>query len=164
MTRYLTLVLLVFAVAACSSRAGEKHDYLFRGLVVPLSASGEIKSFAHSSEDRFILRLRVREIFAGKGTSIQIGRDYVFGIHSIVLTFGNETVKDVEGKEFIWLLSTDTLKDGSEAASLQRGEEIYRDYQDQLKNEANKAAEPSRTAVTAPANAGARATSASGSP
>jgi hypothetical protein len=155
---------LVFAVAACSSRAGEKHDYLFRGAVVPLSAAGETKSFAHSREDWFTLRLRVTEILAGKGSSIQKGRDYVFGIHSIVLTFGNESLKDVEGKEFIWLLSTATLKDGTEAGSLQRGEAIYRDYKNQLKTEANQAAEPTRTAGTPPADAGDRASDAPGSP
>jgi hypothetical protein len=147
------LALLVFAAVAGFARAGEKHDYLFRGLVVPLSAAGETKSFAHSSEAWFSLRLRVTEILAGKGSSIKQGRDYVFGIHSIVLTFGNESLRDVEGKEFIWLLSTDTLEDGTEAASLERGEAIYRDYQNQLKAEANKSPEPTSGSVTPPTSA-----------
>jgi hypothetical protein len=106
------------------ARADENPVCLFRGVVVPLPASEEAVSFARRQDDAFGVRLRVSEIIDGKCSMVP-GKDYIFGLHSLALTFGGDSLEDVEGKEFIWLLYTRTLKDGTEVAWLERGEAVY---------------------------------------
>jgi len=128
--RAITLLLLVFA--ASLARADEKSECLFRGVVVPISAGEEAKSFVPRRDAGFSVRLRVTEIIVGK-CPIVPGKDYIFGLHSMVLTFGTSSLKEVEGKEFIWFLSLVTLKDGTETARLDRGEELYESFKDDPK-------------------------------
>lgn len=134
MIRCFSLGFILFLVAASLAHGAADPGALFRGVVVPLSAAGKPKGFAHSSEDRFNVRLRVTEILAG-GAPAEKGKDYVFNIHSIVGTFGCESLKEVEGQEFIWYLRISLANDDTPVAHLYRGESLYEDFKKQKEDD-----------------------------
>ena len=146
-----TLLLLCVVIgSAIVAKAEDEHACLFRAVVVPLSSPKKVEAFAHSREDFFSIRLRVTKILTGDGP-IEVGRDYLFGMHSIVMTFGIESLSEIEGQEFAWFVTTKKIKEGVVAATLFRGEAFEKSINEEKKKEANQALLPTPTAVTPPA-------------
>jgi hypothetical protein len=140
--RYLRLFAVLLAVGATYLAGAQTQDCLFKGSVVPISAEGKITDFGVSRLAPFQIRIHVTELVAGSGP-IEVGKDYVFPIHSVVGTVGHGSVNDVVGEEFVWWLRSSRSEDGTvSVGGLQRGEAVYETYMNQNSEEANQAADP----------------------
>jgi len=137
MNKNLLIYCVVFFASMSNLAAESDHTFFFRARVVPFAAPGSFESFGSPRETPFEVRLHVTKMLAGDGL-IQDGKDYAVSVHSIAMTFGVKSVKEVEGQEFTWYLSVTVLDDGTRVASLYPGKRMYESYRKSHSNSPTK--------------------------